>query len=244
MKFTIITPTYNRPDELAHAVESVLNQTHKDFQVIIVNDSPDCDYTNFENKYSSNAKIIYIKNKENFGVNFSRNIALEKTKDLDSDYVIFLDDDDWLYPDALEKINKILEKDKHEWLITNRTLSDKNLVKVKQENITKYNYFLDALIFKKITGDMTHAIKSSIATQFCFSTKVKQGEEWFYFIQIPYTLNYKNINTTDSEGYAIDGLTDQLKTKYKENTKSLWKEKLTFRMFLYLILRSIYSLTK
>ena len=58
MKFTIITPTYNRPDELARAVESVLGQTYQDFQMVIINDSPDYDYTSFENKYISNDKII------------------------------------------------------------------------------------------------------------------------------------------------------------------------------------------
>ena len=243
MKFTIVTPTYNRPDQLTRAVESVLGQTYQNFEMIIVNDSPLYDYAEFENKYKTNQKIIYIKNYDNRGVNFSRNLALRKTKDTLSDYVIFLDDDDWLYSDALEKINSILEKENYEWLVTNRTAGNINLTKV---NIIKdkYNYFCDMLMLRNVYGDATHAIKSEIATQFRFCSHVKNGEELYYFSQIPSLFVYKNINTTDSNGYTTDGLTNVLKNKYKENTKNLWKEKLNSKLFFYLILRTLKSLTK
>lgn len=244
MKFTIITPTYERPEMLERAVESVLNQTHQNFDIIIINDSPEFDYTEFENKYKNNNKIIYIKNEKNSGVNFSRNIALEKTKDLHSDYTIFLDDDDWLYSDALENINRVLEKESYDWLATNRSVNDKSLVTRKNTPKQKYDYFFDVLMFKNIKGDMTHAIKSQLATQFRFSTKVKQGEEWLYFVQFPFNFTYRNINTTASEGYAVNGLTDILKTKQKSNTKSLWKESLNLKSFIYLTLRTLKLYTK
>ncbi len=243
MKFTIITPTYNRPDELARAVESVLGQTYQDFQMVIINDSPDYDYTSFENKYIGNDKIIYIKNSKNSGVNFSRNVALEKAKDLESDYVILLDDDDWLYGDALENINNILEKENCNWLITNRTAGNTNLTKVKIQR-EKYNYFWDMLMLRNIYGDATHTIKTSEAVKYKFSKHVKNGEELYYFAQLPFDFVYENINSTDSNGYTSNGLTDVLKNKYKENTRNLWKEKLNWKMFLYMILRSIKSMTK
>ena len=243
MKFTIITPTYNRPDELARAVESVLGQTYQDFQMVIINDSPDYDYTSFENKYISNDKIIYIKNNKNSGVNFSRNTALEKAKDLESDYVIFLDDDDWLYGDALENINNILEKESYNWLITNRTAGNTNLTKVKTKK-EKYNYFWDMLMLRNIYGDATHTIKTSEAVKYKFSKHVKNGEELYYFTQLPFDFVYENTNSTDSNGYTVNGLTDVLKNKYKENTNNLWKEKLNWKMFLYLTMRSLKALTK
>lgn len=243
MKFTIITPTYNRPDRLAHAVESVLDQTYQDFQIIIINDSPDYNYQDFENKYLGNQKIIYIKNTQNFGVNFSRNVALEKTKDLNSDYVLFLDDDDWLTPDALGNINNILEKENINWLVTNRVSGDTKLTKVKKLK-NKYNYFWDMLMFRNIYGDATHVIKSEIATQFRFCSHVKNGEELYYFAQLPFNFAYRDINSTDSNGYTENGLTDVLKNKYKENTKSLWKEKLNWKIFIYLTLRSLKAILK
>lgn len=243
MKFTIITPTYNRPTELTRAVESVLNQTYQDFQIIIINDSPDYNYQQFENKYLNNQKIIYIKNKYNSGVNFSRNIALEKTKDLNSDYVLFLDDDDWLYTDALENINNILKKENIEWLLTNRTAGNIKLTKVNKLK-NKYNYFWDMLMFRNIYGDATHTIKSEIATQFRFCSHVKNGEELYYFAQLPFDFVYRDFNSTDSNGYTENGLTDILKNKYKENTKNLWKENLNWKMFIYLTLRTIKSIIK
>ena len=243
MKFTIITPTYNRPTELTRAVESVLNQTYQDFQIIIINDSPDYDYQQFENKYLNNQKIIYIKNKHSSGVNFSRNIALEKTKDLNSDYLLFLDDDDWLYTDALENIKNILKKENIEWLLTNRTAGNIKLTKVKKLK-NKYNYFWDMLMFRNIYGDATHTIKSEIATQFRFCSHVKNGEELYYFAQLPFDFVYRDFNSTDSNGYTENGLTDILKNKYKENTKNLWKENLNWKMFIYLTLRTIKSIIK
>ena len=80
MKFIIITPTYNRPTELTRAVESVLGQTYQNFEMIIVNDSLFIITQNLKNKYKTNQKIIYIKNDENKGVNFSRNLKRYKDK--------------------------------------------------------------------------------------------------------------------------------------------------------------------
>lgn len=243
MKFTIITPTYNRPNNLARAVDSVLSQTYQDFKIIIVNDSPECDYTTFENVYLNNEKVLYFKNEKNMGVNYSRNLALEKAKDMGSNYVILLDDDDWLYPDALENINKILEVEKCEWLVTNRTAGDTNLTKVKKVK-ERYNYFCDMLMLRNIYGDATHTIKTNTAVKHRFCQHVKNGEELYYFAQLPFDFVYRGINSTDSNGYTADGLTDILKDKYKENTNNLWKEKLNWKIFIYLTLRSLKAIIK
>lgn len=215
--------------------------------MIIVNDSPLSDYTDIE-KYieaKNDTRIKYFKNEKNSGVNFSRNFALENIS-MDSDYVIFLDDDDWLHPDALNDIENILTKNKKEergvdWLVTNRSVGDKSLTKNKTRR-NRLNYFFDYLIFKRFTGDCTHTIASNIATKYRFSKLVKNGEEWTYFIQLPTDIYYQNINTTNSEGYAPLGLNSSMQKSYRENTRKLFGEIKNCKMFMMLILRSLNSL--
>ncbi len=241
MKFSIITPTYKRPKELIRAVQSVLDQNYLDFEMIIVNDSPDFDYSEFENGEGiKDNRIRYFKNEKNTGVNFSRNFALESISKT-SDYVVFLDDDDFLAKDSLRKVNDILTFSKNKkipiaWLVTNFCIEEISQTKVRKIK-KKYNYFWDILLFKNIKGDATHTISRKLAISSRFSTKIKNGEEWFYFIKLPATVIYKDINTKDSNGYLPQGLTDILKDKYKGNTKLLWKEKITLKIFLYLLLR-------
>ena len=113
MKYSIVTPTYNRPDKLIRCMESALSQNkinnikeNFDFELIVVNDSPVYDYSIFDNyldklkseDFENFCKIKYFVNEKNMGVNYSRNYALDYvSKDTLSDYVIFLDDDDWLH---------------------------------------------------------------------------------------------------------------------------------------------------
>ncbi len=259
MKYSIITPTYNRPDLLKRSIDSVLNQRNQndfDWEMIIVNDSPLFDYTEVE-KYLTDindTKLKYLKNQKNIGVNYSRNFALNNIS-TDSDYIIFLDDDDHLNDDAIFEINKIIKsylnenKKETTWLATNRLKENQeSITKLKNKDIKLYSYLCDYLIFKKISGDATHTIKSSVIkkNKITFSQYIKNGEEWLFFIKIPEKFIYKNLNSTISGGYLEDGLTEDLKNKYKTNTKILWKEIinnkkliLNFKILIYMIMRSI-----
>ena len=223
MKYSILTPTFNRPEPLLKCLNSVLFQNHKDFEMIIINDSPLYDYSEVA-KYiqdKKDSRIKYFKNEKNSGVNFSRNFALANISD-DSDYVIFLDDDDWLHSNALSDIENIL-------------ISNPNKNK-------KINYFFDYLIFKRFVGDCTHTIDSNTATKYKFSERVKNGEEWTYFIQLPTDIHYENINTTNSEGYNDLGLNASMQKSYRENTRKLFGEIKNCKMIIMLMLRSLNSL--
>jgi len=240
MKYSIITPTYKRPELLKRCVDSLFLQEHNDWEMIIVNDSPDFDYDNIEKYLSglSEQRIRYFKNTENMGVNFSRNYAL-KNISVRSDYIIFLDDDDFFFNDSLVNIENILKENKYDWLVTNRAFENRRLVKIRNDTRESYEYFWDMLIFKNFSGDVTHTINSKIARKYKFEESVKNGEEWTYFIQLPSNITYKNINTTDTDGYLEGGLTDKLKNKYKENTEILWSNIKNIKMFIILILRQI-----
>jgi glycosyltransferase involved in cell wall biosynthesis len=273
MKFSIITPTYKRPDELKRCIESVLIQNHKNWEMIVVNDFPEIPLEQTpstlsghlpkgkETEHEKNIqKIKFFENEKNMGNNFSKNFAFSKISN-DSDYLIFLDDDDWLSPNALHDLNVFLEKYKNEnnkqleWLVTERVLEKNFAEKNMAGNLAKPNfqprclsYFYDYLLFRKIKGDKTHIISTDIlhtSAKFPrFSTKVKNGEEWFFFCQIPHNFTYIPLPTTLTSGYTEDGLNNDMQKKYTENTWKLFREIKNTRIFIYLILRSVNILLK
>lgn len=236
MKFSIITPTYKRPKELIRCLKSVLDNEYNNWEMIIVNDSPYFDYSTFEkfleeNKEKINGKVKYFINQENFGVNFSRNFALKNISN-DSDYLCFLDDDDYLNSETLIKINdKLNSLESPDWLVANRFDTRKNKsITQNHTNKNKINYFWDYLIMKKFCGDATHFISTKYKDK-KFS-KVKNAEEWFFFIQITKEFEYYNFDATFSSGYEELGMTNTYNKKEKiKNTKILIKETIQNRIF-------------
>ena len=92
--FSIIIPTYNRASFIEKAINSVLNQTYQNFELIIVDDGS-TDNTEEVIKSIKSNKIIYFKI-ENSERGFARNYGTKHSK---GDYVTFLDSDDILLPE-------------------------------------------------------------------------------------------------------------------------------------------------
>lgn len=106
---SVIVPTYKRkPEMLKRCVDSVLSQTYKNIELIIVDDSPE-DYIFreevkfFLNNYDD--KIYYIQHKHNMGANIARNTGVDSSN---GKYIAFLDDDDEWLPTKLEKQYKVI----------------------------------------------------------------------------------------------------------------------------------------
>lgn len=103
-KLSIIITTFNRPQYLIHAIESVLSQDVNDYELIIVNDaSPDTDTDRIVSSYKD-ARIRYYKNETNQGSSKSLNIGIKAAM---GEYIAILDDDDeWI---SREKIREQIE---------------------------------------------------------------------------------------------------------------------------------------
>ena len=104
-KISIIIPTYKRSDFLGRAIESVLNQTYENIEILVSDDNlPDSDFAKEAKQkvesYSSTGKVKYLKTTGKTGGGAARNFAI---KYCTGDYVAFLDDDDVFIPEKLEK---------------------------------------------------------------------------------------------------------------------------------------------
>lgn len=100
---SVIIPTYNRRHTLKRCIDSVLNQTYRNFEIIIVDDCSTDDTMEFiEAEYGDIADIdiVYVRNDENLGASASRNIGVSYAS---GEYIAFHDSDDEWYRDKLEK---------------------------------------------------------------------------------------------------------------------------------------------
>jgi glycosyltransferase involved in cell wall biosynthesis len=101
-QFSVIIPTYNNPLELKDCLDSLAKQTFNDFEVIVINDGSNTDYSNVIN-YNYNFKINYIEITNSGGPARPRNIGITKSL---GKYICFLDSDDLWAPIFLESILK------------------------------------------------------------------------------------------------------------------------------------------
>lgn len=109
MKFSFIIPSYNVGLYIAECLDSILNQTYKDFEIICVDDASTDDTYNILLMYAKeNRQIKLIRNECNKGVSYCRNRGLEEAG---GEYIFFVDPDDMLKPEALETVNNALEDD-------------------------------------------------------------------------------------------------------------------------------------
>lgn len=104
--FSIITPTYNRGPLLARAIESVLQQSFLDFELIIVDDASTDQTPQIISSYSD-SRIKYIRNNKNLERGASRNIGIEKAS---GRFICFLDSDDRYEKHHLEGFWDEIEK--------------------------------------------------------------------------------------------------------------------------------------
>jgi len=110
-KISVCMPVYNtRPDHLRKCIESILNQTFSDFELLILNDSPDNKELDAIVKSYKDPRIIYRKNKKNLGISASRNKLLDMAR---GEYIAVHDHDDRSYPERFARQAAFLDENPH-----------------------------------------------------------------------------------------------------------------------------------
>lgn len=104
---SVLTPIYNTdPTILKITIESILNQSFKNFEFIILNDSPENSEIEEIVRSYNDPRIRYLKNKKNLGISESRNVLLHASR---GKYIAILDHDDISKVNRLEKQFQYLE---------------------------------------------------------------------------------------------------------------------------------------
>lgn len=113
-KVSVIVPVYNVGNYLDSCIRSVLRQTLNDVELILVNDGSTDNSKTIIDKYSSNHTNIKTIHKQNEGVTISRNKGLAVAE---GEYVLFLDGDDFLEENALERMYSKAKETNSDWIV-------------------------------------------------------------------------------------------------------------------------------
>lgn len=137
---SIIVPVYNAAPDLARCIESVRKQSYENWELLLVNDGSSDTSGPICRMYERVDGRIHVLDKKNEGVSAARNDALDAAK---GDFVQFLDSDDYLPPDATEK------------LVARALADDCDLVvaryyRVKEEKITVHGFLQDTGVMDQL----------------------------------------------------------------------------------------------
>ena len=107
MKFSVIIPLYNKAPYVAKAIGSVLRQTFRDFEVVVVDDGSKDDSADVAAKAIEGCANCRLIQQENAGVSTARNNGVALSN---GEYVCFLDADDWWEPTFLEEMSGLVDE--------------------------------------------------------------------------------------------------------------------------------------
>ena len=191
--FSVVIPLFNKEDYIEDTLNSVLNQSYKHFEVIIVNDGSNDNSLSIIKSISDSR--INIINQENRGLSGARNSGIKASK---YDFIAFLDADDLWCQDYLKTIFQLIQFNKESKIFA----TDVKVIGTKQNadlNSKKYsttNTQLISFYFKlktNIFGFSSIVIHKSIFNEIgAFDNTVNYGEEEDFFIRCfsVYKINY------------------------------------------------------
>ena len=106
-KLSIIVPVYNVENYLSQCIDSILNQTLTDFELILIDDGSSDNSPRICDKYAKKDDRILVIHQENTGVSAARNAGMDVAR---GEYIGFVDSDDWIESDMYEVMLNIAEK--------------------------------------------------------------------------------------------------------------------------------------
>lgn len=188
MKISIIIPAYNVEQYIQTCIESVLQQSYRNIEVIIINDGSSDRTGEICNIYQKQDNRVKVIHKDNSGVSDSRNVGLNLST---GDYVCFIDSDDWIEQDYLNDVSKVLKEKKclilfNGWvkdLEDGSTLQMYSTVPVLNLNEEEA---LQELFEQKLFGWGVYATfyKREVIQGCEFDSKIKFGEDFYFKYQL------------------------------------------------------------
>lgn len=201
--FSIIVPVYNVNDSLPRCIESIISQSFKDFELILVDDGSKDGSDIICDRYSIEDHRIKVIHKENGGVSSARNDGLQLAT---GKYIVFVDSDDYVDEGFLFDMYSVGNEgdlgcigymlEDNEKNVSKQTKFVNETIEIRNLNAIN-NLFVDGR-FNYIWGKVFD--KSIIVrNQLCFDECISIGEDILFVLQ--YLQNINNINFLDSVAY-------------------------------------------
>lgn len=237
---SIVIPIYNAEKYLEECLNSIKNQTYKNFEVIMVNDgSKDESETICKRFLEYDARFRYFT-KENGGVSSARNLGLDNVK---GDFITFIDSDDWIAEKHLELLINSIKKTNSDIVVSCYKEFDNNIdtyytiVYTKQEknllNFEKMNRDDFLTIFPKLmsinvcfNNAVAKLFRKELVNNLRFDTSIKYGEDLDFYFSL--YLNVESVSYVDELTYVYrihgDSTTSNFNQEYAEQELSIFKK--------------------
>ena len=203
-KISIIVPYYKKKI-FKKSINSVLTQTYKNFEVIIIYDDQNRDELKFVKETILNDKRVkLIINKKNIGAGYSRNIGIQKAK---GEFVCFIDADDMWKKNKLKKQFEFMKNNRLLISHTSFEIIDESGKIISKRRARSFRKFND-LLFSCDIGLSTVMMKKSILNQNIKFPKIKTKEDFVLWLKIL------------KKNFQIIGLDESL-SYWKKNKQSL-----------------------
>ena len=133
-KVTIIVPLYKSEEFMRKCVDSILNQTYQNIELILVDDGSPDNSGAIADEYSREDDRVVVIHEENGGTCAARNAGLAKAT---GKYLMFADGDDWLAPDCIEYLLRLLNETNSEMSMTDCVFTTRNIHQNKDDWVKK-----------------------------------------------------------------------------------------------------------
>ena len=182
----IILPNYNSAPYLSETIDSIINQTFKNWKLIIIDANSNIETKKILKKYNSNSNINIIWLKKNKRAGFCRNLAIRNSK---SEYVAFIDSDDIWEREKLSKQLDFMDKNKYHFTYTNYQpfKSTKHLPVIKPAKYFDYDKFTkntsiatSTMIIKKSSIGNTKFSNTAICEDYFFKCQILKKIKYAY----------------------------------------------------------------
>ena len=204
-KISIIVPVYNAEKYIGRCLHSLINQTLKDIEIIVIDDGSKDNTNKILQKYKDRIKIIKQKNS---GVATARNKGLEIAT---GEYIYFVDSDDWIEKDTLEKLYSKAIDNNYDCVMCNFWYINDNkkwsgVVTNKKDILTAgINEYLTKIMFPVINTEKSYKTTDELIQDLIDSTiknhkKYKLQHGYDEFIE-KYT---KEFSSNTAEGWVVD----------------------------------------
>jgi len=229
---TVLVPTFNRRRYLAEALASVVRQSYRNLQIIVIKDGGE-DVTDIVNSFGDE-RLIFIDRKENRGKAFSLNEALLRAE---GKYVAYLDDDDLYYPNHIETLVNALENNSDCQVAYSDLYkvhckvcpdgSRKVLSKVVEISRDFDRFFM--LYYNHVLHVSLMHRKDLLEKTGLYNDNLKILIDWDMTRRLVFFSDFHHVPDITGEFYQPDGDCDRISVRWRKNEKEYTRNILTIR---------------
>ena len=246
-KVSICVPIYNMEKYLSECLDSLVNQTLKDIEIVCVNDESKDKSLDILNEYSKKYSNIKVISQKNTGLGGARNTGL---KNASGEYVGFVDADDFVEKDMYQKLYDAAIKEKAEISMCNLKFYPPDVKTKKTIWFKEYKGIVDGEFLNKNTQPWNKIVSKDLIKRTNFEFYEKNGDGMFVLLMIQANgivsindklYNYRVGHSSMSTNYKLDNFIISINSAHKQ-IEELSKTNLVGQYKEYFEYRLIYSL--